>query len=340
MYAKVEQYIFFALKKYRQINLPGYGVLEIIKKEAQSHPVHHEYEAPGEHIQFSPNAAHGKDLADCLAKDADLTSDKANDIINSFFKEFTAKLETTNKAELKGIGVFFEKGKILHFQAEADVQLTPESYGLFGFKAMAPKKQKTVTPKKPKEKKKRKVPAFIYVLLFLGVAITAAFFVFPEESNEVWQKAISIFDKSDEQDIANNNNSTDSSETDTVAVINTDTLDVDTLETDTVETNITEANHSETNSGNNNNNTYSSRAGTFHVIANCFSMKELADNYVANLKSQGFSQANILGVNSSGLHVVSFNTGFATKDEARKYMREVQSKTGRTDLWVHCHNCN
>lgn len=334
MYSKVENYIFFALKEYRQINLPGFGVLEIQSKKAEVHPVHHAYEAPAEFIQFSPNASHGKDLAKYLSKDADLDLNTAEKIISDFFLEFSKKLSTLNKAEIKGVGVFFEKGKTIHFQAEANTELIPHSYGLFNFKAGTPKKETIVTAPKIEKKKKRKVPAIIFILVFLGAAITSAFFVFPKKSNEIWNKAIAVFNKEETQNQVADQENSDSTITETSKVIVSDTIATDTIKIDSSEIEVIQKNNTQITENNN------APSGTrYFVVANSFSMKEFADDYVNKLKNKNYP-ARIIGVNSSGLNIVSYNEGFATKEQARQYMQEIQIKEGRNDLWIHCQNCN
>lgn len=334
MYSKLEQYIFFALKKHRQIHLPGYGVLEIVTKDAESHPVHHEYEAPAEFIQFSENAAHGKNLAEILATDASLKKSMAEKIINDFFETFSQKLNSENKAELEGIGAFYLKGKTLEFRAEPNAELLQVYYGLFNFKAGTPKKAKQDHIPVAKKKKKRKIPAIVFIILFFGAAITAAFFIFPEQSNEIWNKAISVFDKNDENrtPIENNTNSTPN---DTVAIANIDSTMADSSNADTADIDITQ--NANENSGSNIENNTVSSGPKYYVVAGCFQMKELADNLVSKLKNQNYP-ALIIGTTPEGLHIVSFNKGYSSKDEALQMLNQIQSRDGRNDLWIHYGN--
>lgn len=329
MYSKLEQYIFFALKKHRQIHLPGYGVLEIVKKDAESHPVHHEYEAPAEFIQFSENAAHGKNLAEILAADASLEKSMAEKIINDFFETFSQKLNSENKAELEGIGAFFLKGKTLEFRAEANAELLQVYYGLFNFKAGTPKKAKQDHIPVAKKKKKRKIPAIVFIILFFGAAITAAFFIFPEQSNEIWNKAISVFDKNDKNRTSIENN-TDSIPNDTVAIANIDSSETDSVDIDIIQ-------DTDENSGSNIENNTVSTGPKYYVVAGCFQMKELADNLVNKLKNQNYP-ALIIGTTPEGLHIVSFNKGYSSKDEALQMLNKIQSRDGRNDLWIHYGN--
>lgn len=70
----------------------------------------------------------------------------------------------------------------------------------------------------------------------------------------------------------------------------------------------------------------------YHIIAGAFKVKENADKKIKQLQDKGFN-ANYVGVNKFGFHVVSFDT-FTEVDKALSYLRTVKS-TESADAWLY-----
>jgi hypothetical protein len=73
--------------------------------------------------------------------------------------------------------------------------------------------------------------------------------------------------------------------------------------------------------------TYSSTGGNYHVIGNAFSDASNADNYVNQMKSQGYSSAKVLG-KFDNLHMVSIQ-----QFDSRSSAASAASKAG-DGAWV------
>ncbi|WP_371736640.1 SPOR domain-containing protein [Cellulophaga sp. HaHaR_3_176] len=70
---------------------------------------------------------------------------------------------------------------------------------------------------------------------------------------------------------------------------------------------------------------------TYHVVAGAFKVKDNADKKINQLKSEGFN-ANYIGINKFGFHVVSFDS-FTEVNEALNYLRTIK-RTKSSDAWM------
>lgn len=331
MFSTEEKYIVFALKKYKRINLSGIGMLELLDKKVEAHPISHEFKPPTIQIVFSHGIFNGKNIEETLSKDASIDILKAKEVINKYFAYFLETLASKKKYSLSGIGNFvYDSQKSIVFKAEPSPAFTKEHYGLFELAAGIPKKEKTPTPITSKKKKKRKIKAFPIIILLIAAIIVAGIFVFPKQSQDLWNKTISIFDKND-----NNSESTRQEDTDNINDSTANQQNEDSINKDNnidIDTTIIQENEiitdsiipeQEINSG-----------PKYYIVSACFISKELANRHVNKLKAGSYPTC-ICKTRSDGSTIVAFDKGYSNKEDALKHLNTIQIKENRNDLWLY-----
>lgn len=72
-------------------------------------------------------------------------------------------------------------------------------------------------------------------------------------------------------------------------------------------------------------------ATQYHIVAGAFKVKENADKKIEQLQSKGYN-ANYIGVNKFGFHVVAFDS-FSEANDAINYLRKIK-QTESSDAWL------
>jgi len=110
------------------------GTFRLTYKEAEVHPILHEFTPPGRYISFSYDESEtGEDFARYLAAETNVGQAEAVDQISRWVDTLKKRLENDRIFEMGQMGKFVMGNVHMEFVPALDPELSPESFGLKSF---------------------------------------------------------------------------------------------------------------------------------------------------------------------------------------------------------------
>jgi len=232
----MEKYIKEYLLKYGRVQVTEFGLFETAYKSSYIHPILHTFSVPGKYIVFSENKNQDDDFAFFVSKKEKITIEEAKKRIEAWVAEVWKTIKEEKKPfEVCTLGSFFLNAMDrIEFAAVLDTDISPDSFGLEGFKAELPASEHRrcepvaesntppLTPPtlrlrsatkegnlesdvekenseeddlQPKKKKKRVGLWILLILLLLsGAFFGTVYFAFPDAFAEYKEKGLVLFD--------------------------------------------------------------------------------------------------------------------------------------------------
>jgi len=232
----MEKYIKEYLLKYGRVQVPEFGLFEAAYKSSYIHPILHTFSVPGKYVVFSENKSQDDDFAFFVSKKEKISFAEAQSRIEAWVAEVWKTIKEDKKPfEVGTLGSFFLNAmERIEFAAMLDTDISPDSFGLEGFKAELPvsvprhsepvaesntppltpptprlrsatnegnlesdvEKENNEEDDLPPKKKKKRVGLWIFLILLLlsGAFVGTVYFAFPDTFAEYKEKGLVLFD--------------------------------------------------------------------------------------------------------------------------------------------------
>lgn len=120
------------LREHDCVIIPEFGGLIAEYAPARVHPVRHTLTPPAKHVAFNQSLTRNDGLlVDALSRARQVSKAQARELVRDAVARLRAELETQQRAELRGIGIFRQApGRGLDFEYTGLQNLLPASYGL------------------------------------------------------------------------------------------------------------------------------------------------------------------------------------------------------------------
>jgi nucleoid DNA-binding protein/cell division septation protein DedD len=136
----MDKYIKEYLLRYGTVRIKNFGILEVVYKPSQIHPVLHTFTIPGNYVVFLENPnMDANELAIFVTSKENISIDVANQHIMEWVNNIRNIIASKEEYALSSLGKFFinAMGKI-EFTPLLDIDISPDSFGLEEFTIFPP----------------------------------------------------------------------------------------------------------------------------------------------------------------------------------------------------------
>ncbi len=326
---KIEHYLNELLHQKEAVILPGFGEFKTIAIPTTT-DASGNLTPPAKTLSLNTGIkANDYNLARYVAEKENLSITQGNELLKNYVHELLSTLSQQNTVVIPQIGtVTAEADNKLSFVQADGLNFDTASFGLSPVSTFEHTVDNEIHPKKiTSDKKRRKLPWWIWLILLL-VALTVAGFLNKDLVITYYQKAISTIlpdqkPPSEDETTVIPDNTTPSPEAGDSTEVPSDEI-YNTLTADTLPLAKTPDKQEPE---------QSISYGSWHIIAGCFGSDANANRMVTRLHEQGFGHASIKGQTPSGLFRVSAGA-FPSREEAQQKLNNAQSENKLDNAWV------
>lgn len=323
------------VREHELVIIPGLGGFLTNFHTSAIHALSNKITPPGRHIAFNTLLKDNDGLlAHDLAKTAKLSYKDSMALVEIFAEFCKKELQNGNNISFENLGILsLNNGGNIEFSPNLTVNYADEYFALPDIIATQIQRRKNYEPviqihpaTKEKIKKQgpmiRKIAAIAIPFIFLSV-----FGFYAKDSiKNIYQQSASVFS------LPNDSTEKTDSEKQTLFVPIENDLLLNDNNKETPTTNSEEDNiNKETKAEIVLNETPLEVKGNYHIICGAFSNKDLADQLIIKLESEGF-QAYLAGQNNIGLYRVS-SSNFSNRDKAVEQLKWFQTHKNK-DAWL------
>lgn len=312
----LDKYIGDLLYRYECVIVPGFGGFITNKISAKNISSQHKFFPPTKEIAFNRNLNNNDGLlANYLVQAKKISYTHAIEIIESSVADWQTLLNEDNTFDIKKVGSFrLNQDRNLEFTAVEDVNYLTESYGLSSFTSLAIKRAGDKAKVKPLNNNNptstsnsvsiRKYVRYAAIIIpFIAIGALSFYQINTSKHAPINNANISIIPETTIVEKP-------------VLVVKKE--DVKVIVPATIKKEVVPA-------------VIKRKKLMYHVISGAFSTKSNAEKNVRNLYSRGIN-ADLLGVNKKGLHMVSYQSFDNVKD-AVIFMKAIKA-TDNASAWV------
>ncbi len=327
----LDKYISDLLYRYECVIVPGFGGFITNRVSAKNVSSQHKFFPPTKEIAFNKNLNNNDGLlANYLVQAKKISYNHAIEIIEASVADWQTLLEEDNTFEIKKVGSFrYNSEKNIEFTSVEDVNYLTDSYGLSSFTSLAIKRAGEKAKVKPlfdddsqsESFNVRKYVRYAAIIIpFIAIGALSFYQISTVGNTSVSNAEISIIPN---KTIVEQPKKIEKHETEVViktpiakkVIEKSDTKIVSPIEVNKVDSPVKSE----------------KTILRYHVVSGAFSTEKNAEKSIRILKRKGID-AQLIGVNKYGLHVVAYKS-FTNVKEAVIFKNKINAKKNN-GAWV------
>ena len=138
----------------KKVEIAHFGILELVYREAQVHPIRQDFTPPGHYLTFTADeSVDGEAFAAYVAESSHIGLAEAVTLVARWVDEVKVTMASHREYELDGMGKFVMGNIRMEFVPTLDSDLSPDSFGLPPFTLRSEAETEPVAENKPTESK-------------------------------------------------------------------------------------------------------------------------------------------------------------------------------------------